>query len=96
MLFPHRQKVLVVQQAHNLLGPLLVNRKPRVLMFGHGLHYLLERRVHRNRDDVIARHHDFAHVDVVQIEHTVNDVLLHLGQVAQTAARADDEFQFLG
>ena len=66
-----------------------------MLLLDHGGQHLVERGIHRHRNDVVARHHDFANRNVVEIEHAVDHVFLHFGQMTQAAARADDQFQLL-
>src|ERR1039458_9148983 len=66
-LLPNREQVLVVQQADDLLGLLFVDRQARVPMLYHGMQDLIERGFHGNRDDIVARHHDFAHGEFIQI-----------------------------
>ena len=49
-----------------------------------------------DRDDLAARLHDFAHGEIVEIEHAVDHVFLQFGQVAGEPAGTDDEFEFFG
>src|SRR5258708_29593444 len=67
-----------------------------MLVLDHGGQHLIEGGVDRYRDDVVARHHDFAYGDVIEIEDAMDDVLLHFGEVSEPAAGTDDEFQLLG
>ena len=94
-LLPHRQQVLVVQQTDDLLGLFVVDREARVLVLDHGVQNLVQGGFHGNRDNVVARHHDFAHREFAQIQHAVDHVLLRLRQVAEAAAGADDQLQLL-
>src|SRR5258708_8739955 len=66
-----------------------------MVVLDHGGQHLTERGVDRYRDDVVARHHDFAYGDVIEIEDAMDDVLLHFGEVSEPAAGTDDEFQLL-
>jgi hypothetical protein len=95
-LFPHRQQVLIVQQADDLLRRPLMHGQARMLLFNHGVQHLVQGGGARNRDDIVARYHYFADRNGAQVEHAMDHVLLRFGQVPQTAAGGDDQLEFLG
>ena len=59
-LFPNANQVFEVNNADKILGLLLIDRQPRVLMIEEEPQYLVERGIHGNADDRSSRHHDFA------------------------------------
>src|ERR1017187_2183562 len=95
-LLPDRQQILIVQQADDLLGRSLIHREARMLLLDHGVQHLVESGVAGNRNDIVARHHDFAHRNGAQVEDAMDHVLLRFGQVSQTAAAGDNQLEFLG
>ena len=78
------------------LGLAFPNRQPRMLLLDHYAQHLVQVRVHRDRHDILARHHDLPHRQLRQVEHPVDHFLLRLGQKAHAAAGTDDQLQFLG
>ena len=95
-LFPNRQQIFIVQKPDDLLRCPFVYRQARMLLLDHGVQHFVQSGVARNRDDIVARHHDFANRNGAQVEHSMDHVLLRFGQISQTAAAGDDQFQFLG
>ncbi len=93
-LMPEAQHVFEEDSADDLFRLVFPDGQARVLAFDHGGEDVVERGSGGDRDDVAARLHDFAHVEVVEIEHAVDHVLLKLGEVAGEAAGTDDEFEF--
>src|SRR5258708_25566677 len=82
--------------ADDMLGIALIHRQPGVLIFAHLPQYFLQAGVHRHRHDVVAGHHDFAHVVVLHFEQGLDGVLLKTMQMTLATTGADDELNFLG
>jgi hypothetical protein len=53
--------VFQMEVPDNLLGAVLVHRQARVLVLDHLAEDVVEARIDRRRDDIVARHHDLAH-----------------------------------
>src|SRR5581483_4179075 len=87
---PDREQVLVVQNADNLFGRSFVHGQSRVALLNHGTEDLIEAGGSSYRDDVIARHHDFAHGNVAEVQSAMDDIFLGFGKKTEAAAGSDD------
>ena len=77
-------------------GLALVHRQPRVLVFQQHPQDLIQAGVGGNRNNVHARRHDLARVDVPQVQQLLDGDLLEAFQVPFLAAGFDDELQLFG
>ena len=66
-----------------------------MLVFDHGGEHIVEGGLDGDRDDIVARHHDFADGEFAQVQHAVDHVFLGFRQISQAAAGGDNQFQFL-
>ena len=93
---PDPQHVFEKDRADDLFRLFFPDRQARMLALDHRVEHFVERGVGRHRHNLAARLHDFAHIEIVEIEHAMDHVFLQLGEVAGKPAGADDELEFLG
>ena len=90
------QQVLGVQDAHDVVDAVLVDRDARVAALHDGVHDLVERRGHRQRHDVDARHHHLVDAALAELQHGADHLLLLGLDDALLAAPLDEDHQLLG
>src|SRR5437588_11985834 len=64
-------------------------------MLAHTPQDLLQARVHGDRNDGVARHHDFTRIVILKFEQRLDGILFETVQVALMTAGTYDELEFL-
>ena len=92
-LIPNAHQIFVVDDAGNLLGAVFIYRDACELVLGHDAQHLFQTRVHRERNNVMSRRHDFARRIVADFDQPLNGALLEILQMPFMPARLHDVFQ---
>ena len=73
----------------------IVHRNARVLSFDHARQRFVEHEVGGQRKNIGRAHHDLAHGDAVEFDRAVDHFFLKFRDLAELAARGDDQLEFV-
>lgn len=93
---PNADEVLVMNDADDLFGAVLINGQARKFVFRHDAEHVLEFGVDGQRNDAMARRHDLTRGVAGELDEALNSVLFELLQVTFVTAGLNDKLELFG